>query len=143
MEKLKFFRHIFLYNFNRGAEAAEADRNNCGVYGDNVIGESTARKCLSRFKDDRFDISDIPRLGRLSELDEDRLNTVIHNDPHQCTRELANVVNCDHSTIMRHLHSMGNLKKMVVWVPHALSQNHKNQREAIWRISACSASIGT
>ena len=32
---------------------------------------------------------------------------------------------------MRHLYSMGNVKKSGVWVPHALSQNHKNQRVAI------------
>ncbi|KAJ4440506.1 hypothetical protein ANN_08647 [Periplaneta americana] len=64
---------------------------------DNAIGESTARKWFSRFKEGRFDISDTPRSGRPSEFDEDRLNTLIHNDP------LANVMNCDHSTIARHL----------------------------------------
>ena len=36
----------------------------------------------------RFDISDTPRSGRSSRFDEDRLNTLIHNDPHQCTREV-------------------------------------------------------
>ena len=65
------------------------------------------------FSEERFDISDI------------------HNDPCQCTRELANVMNCDHSTIVRHLHSMGKVKKSGVWLPHALSQNHKNQRVVI------------
>ena len=39
----------------------------------------------SRFKDDRFDNSDTPRSGRPSAFDEDRLNTLIHNDPRQCT----------------------------------------------------------
>ena len=56
---------------------------------------------------------------------------LIHNDRHQCTPELANVMNCDHSIIVRHLHSMGKVKKSGAWVPHALSQNHKNQRVAI------------
>ena len=32
---------------------------------------------------------------------------------------------------MRHLHSMGKVKKSGVWAPHALSQNHRNQRVAI------------
>ena len=35
---------ILLFEFNRGAKAAEASRNNCAVYGDNVVGESTATK---------------------------------------------------------------------------------------------------
>ena len=90
MEKLKHFLHILLFEFNRGAKAAEATRNICAVYGDNAIGESTERKWFSRFKEDHLDISDIPRSGRLSGFDEDRLNTLIHNDPRQCTRELAN-----------------------------------------------------
>ena len=40
--------------------------------GDNAIGESTARKWFSHFKEDRFDISDTPRSRRSSGLD-DRL----------------------------------------------------------------------
>ena len=92
-----------------GTKAAEKARNICAVHGDNAIGESTARKLFSRFKEDRLDICS----GRTSKFDEDRLNTLIHNDPHQNTRELANVMNCDHSTIVRHLHSMGKVKNQV------------------------------
>ena len=80
------------------------------------------------FKENRFDISDTPCSGRPLGFDEDHLNTLIHSDARQ---ELANVMNCDHSTIMRHLHSIGKVKKLGVWVPHALSQNHKNQQVAI------------
>ena len=100
VEKLEHFQHILNLELNRGAKAAEAVRNICAVYGDNAIGESAARKWFSRFKEDRFDISDTPRSGRPSGFDDDRLNTIIHNDPHQYTRELANVMNCDHSTIV-------------------------------------------
>ena len=78
----------------------EAARNICIAYGDNAIGESTVRKWFSRLKEDHFDISDTPRSGRPSVFDEDRLNTLIYNDPRQCTRKLANVTNCNHSTIM-------------------------------------------
>ena len=86
-------------------------KNICAVYGDNVIGESMARKLFSSFKEDRFDISDTPHSGRPSGFVESRLNILIHNDPRQCTRELANVMNCDHSIIVQHLHSMGKVKK--------------------------------
>ena len=86
---------------------------------------------ISHFKEDRFGISDTPRSERPSGFDEERLNTWIHNYPRQCTRELANVMDCDHSTIVRHLHSKGKVKKSGVWVMYALSQNHKNQRVVI------------
>ena len=65
-----------------------------------IISESTTRKWFSRFQKDRFDISDTPSSARPSGFDEDHLNTLIHNDSHQCTRELANVMNFDHSTIV-------------------------------------------
>ena len=69
----------------------------------------------SRFKEDSFDINDTPSSGRPSGLDKNRINTLIDNDQRQCTRELANVMNCDHSTIVRHLHSMGKVKKSLVY----------------------------
>ena len=130
VEKLEHFRHGLLFEFNRGTKVAEAARNICAVYGGNAIGESTAGKWFARLKEDSFDISYTPRLGRRSGSHEARLNTLIHDDPRQCTRELRNVMNCDHSTIVRQLHSMGKVQKSNVWEPHALSQKHKNQRVA-------------
>ena len=63
--------------------------------------------------------------------DEDRLNTLIHNDARHRTRELASVMNFDHSIIVRHFHSIDKVKKSGVWEPHALSQSHKNHRVVI------------
>ena len=81
MEKLEDFQHILLFDFNRGVKAAEATRNIFAMYGDNAIEESTARKWFSC-----FDISDTPRSGRPLGFDEDRLNSLIHNDAHQSTQ---------------------------------------------------------
>ena len=49
----------------------------------------------------------VDTVRRPSGYDEDHLNTLFHNNPRQFTRYLANVMNCDHSTIVRHLHSKG------------------------------------
>ena len=105
------------------------------MYGDNAIGESTTRKWFSRFKEDHFNISDTPRSGRTpgsgedhfgisdtphsgrpSGFVEDRLSTLIHSDPCQCTQELADVMNCG-----QHLYSMNKVRKSGVRVSHALS----------------------
>ena len=124
--EIEIFPHILLFEFNRGVKIVEAARNICALYGDNAIGESLARKWFSHFKEDRFDMNVTPHSGRPLEFDEDCLNILILNDPRQCTRELLNVINCDHSTFVPHLHSMSKVRKSGVWVPHALSQNHKN-----------------
>ena len=68
MEKLEHFRHVFLFQFNRGAKDAETARNICAVYEENAIGDRTARKWFYLLKKDRFDISDTPHSGRPSSL---------------------------------------------------------------------------
>ena len=80
MQKLKHFGHILLFELNRGTKAAEAARNICAIYGDNDIEENMVRKLFSRFKVDRFDISDTPHSGTPLGFDENCLNTLIHND---------------------------------------------------------------
>ena len=78
MEKLEHFQHILLFEFDRGAKTAEVARNICAIYEDNAIGESTARKWFSCFKENCFDISDTPRSGRPLGFDKDDLNTLIY-----------------------------------------------------------------
>ena len=41
---------ILLFEFSRGTKPEETARNIYAVYGDNVIGETTARKCIHLFK---------------------------------------------------------------------------------------------
>ena len=88
MAKLEHFTHILLFEFNRGAKEATAARNICAVYGDNAYGFLGFMRLHVQ--------EDLRGLMKV------RLNTLIHNDPCQCTRELANVIICDHCTIMRH-----------------------------------------
>ena len=68
--KLEQLQNILLFESNRGAKSAEITKNICAVYGDNAIGESTARKWFSRFKEDHFDISGTRRSGRPPGFDE-------------------------------------------------------------------------
>ena len=74
--KIGPFLTYLLFEFIRGTKAAEASRNICTVYGDNVIRENMARKWFSLSKENRFDISDTPHSERPSRFDEDRLNTL-------------------------------------------------------------------
>jgi hypothetical protein len=44
VEKNEHFRHLLLYEFNRGSEAAEAARNIYAVYREDSIAERRAQK---------------------------------------------------------------------------------------------------
>ena len=71
--KKQHFRHLLFFAFHRDQNAAEAAQDICMVYGEGVIGESTARKWFAKLKNGNFDINDTPRSGRPSEFDEDHL----------------------------------------------------------------------
>ena len=143
MEKLEHFRHNLLFEFNKGGKRMWRPEIFALCMG--IIPSERARqeKWFSRFKEDCFDISDTPRSERPSRFDEYRLNTLIHNDPRQCTRELANVMNCDHSNIVRLLHSMGKVKK--IGCKGTAFSKPKPQKSAgdHMCISACSSLIGS
>lgn len=128
VEKNSHFRHVLLFEFNRGVKAVEAARTIRNVYGEAAITDRAAQKWFSRFRDGNFDLSDADRQGRTPNFDEERLDVLLHENPRQTTRELAVEMECDQSTIVRHLQSMGKVQKLGAWVPHALSQNNKDCR---------------
>jgi hypothetical protein len=64
VEKNEHFRHLLLYEFNRGSKAAEAARNICAVYGEDSIAEIMAQKWFVCFEQGSFDMSDTPRSGQ-------------------------------------------------------------------------------
>jgi hypothetical protein len=64
VEKNEHFRHLLLYEFNRGSKATEAAQNICAVYGEDSVAERTAQKWFASFKQGNFDMSDTPRSGR-------------------------------------------------------------------------------
>ena len=127
--KKQHFRHLLFFAFHRGQKAAKAARGDiCMVYGEGVIGESTARKWFVKFKNGNFDIDDTARSGRPPEFDEDHLKALLKEKSRQSSRELAEKMNCDQKTILNHLHSMGFSEKLGVWVLHELSENNRENR---------------
>ena len=123
--KKQHFGHLLFFTFHQGQKAAEAAWDICMVYGESVIGESTARKWFDKFKNDNFDINNTSHSGRPSKFDKDHLKALLKEESHQTSRELAEKINCNQKMILNHLYSMGFAKKLGVWVPHELSENNK------------------
>ena len=61
-------------------------------------------------------------------FDEEHLNKLFREDPQQTTRELAEQMDCHHSTVLEQLHSIGKVRKLGAWVPNVLNQKTKIQR---------------
>jgi len=52
------FRHLMLFYFRKGKNAAQTAKKICIVYGDSAVAESTIRKWFTRFKNGNFDLED-------------------------------------------------------------------------------------
>lgn len=90
---------------------------------------------------ERFELEDNEHSGQLVEFDEERLNQLLHESPRQTTRKLEELLDCDHKTVLNHLHSTGKVQKLSLWLPHTLNEHNKNQCitiSASWLAQHCS-----
>ena len=64
--------------------------------------------------------------GQPSEVDNDQLRAISEADPLTTTREVAEELSGDYSTVIQHLKQLGKVKQLDQWVPHELTANQKN-----------------
>lgn len=124
----EFLRSLLRYEFDKGTSAPQAVENICTTYGEGIVGRSWAFKWYSRFKSGDTGLQDAPRSGRPVEFDEEHLEAILEENSRQTTRELAEEMECDHSTVVRHLQKMGKVQKLGAWVPHHLNAQQKEKR---------------
>ena len=87
---------------------------------------------FARFRSEDFDLKDAPRSGRPTEVDDDKIKTMIENDQRSTIREIAEKLNISHTCVTRHLKQLGYVIKLDIWVLHKL-----NKIQITKRISVC------
>lgn len=134
MEDHKFIiRAALLYDFKLGKNAAESHRSIIKAFGEDAINKRQCQNWFQRFKSGNEDLHDQPRSGRPQEVVDADLLNAIEIDPSLSSRELAEMFNLDHGSILKHLHQLGKVNRTGKWVPHVLTQDNKNTR-----INVCS-----
>lgn len=126
--KNEHFRHILLYYFRKGKNAAQAAKKLRDVYGEEALKERQCRNWFEKFRSGDFSLKDEHRSGRPYEVDDDQIKAIIESDRHTTVREIAERLNVSHPTIERHLKCLGLVKKLDIWVPHELKEIHLTQR---------------
>ena len=124
-------RHLLLFFFRKGLSSGQTRKEICEVYGEEALSVRTCERWFGHFRASRFDLSDLPRSGRPSKVDDDILRSIIEEDPKLTSYQVAETLGVAHSTVLEHLHKIGKVNKAGVWVAHELSQDNLNSRITI------------
>ena len=108
------FRHILLFYFRKGKNAAQAHRKLCGVYGNECLSERQCQNCFARLRSGNFYVKAEPRPGRPIVEKVDEILQKIEVDRHISSRDIATELNIDHKTVLNHLHKFGYQKKLYI-----------------------------
>lgn len=125
------FRHLMVFYFRKGKNAAETVRKIAAVYGEGCVAESTVRKWFARFKNGNFELEDQERSGRPSVADDDLISTIVESNPRQTARDIAEIVHTSHTTVVKRLKALGFVSRYDVWVPHDLTEKNLMDRISI------------
>lgn len=127
----KHFRHIMLFYYKKGKNAAATWKKIAHVYGEDAVTESTVRRWFVKFRAGNFDLEDADRPGRPSAVDDDQIKVQIETNPRLTTREIAEAVGVPKSTVHDHLVKLGYISRYDIWVPHNLSEKNCMDRFSI------------
>ena len=105
--KKQHFRHVMLYYFKKGKNTTEMLKKICAAYEEGAMTDQTCQKWFAKFRAGDFSLDDAPRSGRPVEVDSDQIETLIENNQHYTTREIADILRISKSSTENHLHQLG------------------------------------
>ena len=80
--KNKHFRHILLFYFRKGKNAAQVAKKLRDMYGEEALKDRQCRNWFDKFRSGDFSLKDEKRSGRPNEVDDDQIKAIIESDCH-------------------------------------------------------------
>ena len=108
----------------------EAKAAICSAYGEDALSVRVCQQWFVKFRNNNFDLEDEQRSGKPRQLTSDDLQALLDENPRQSTRELAETLHADQSTVACRLYGMGKIQKAGRWVPHKLSAKNMEDRKS-------------
>ncbi|XP_011336345.2 histone-lysine N-methyltransferase SETMAR-like [Ooceraea biroi] len=127
-------RHCMLYEYQKGNNATAATKELCMALGQDIVDVRTVQRWFSKFRAGNFHLEDEPHTGRHSNFDDDILKALLLEDPFLSSRDIAERMGFDHTTVSRHINKLGYVQKFGRWVPHELSETN-----LLTRVAVCSS----
>lgn len=125
-------RVVLCYCYKRHLTSIETRKEICAAYGEDTISLRTCQRWFSKFNLGDFEMDDKEGRGRKSDdtIDEN-IDAALIENRHASSREMGEMINVSHSTILRHLIMMGKRYLVNRWVPHKLSVENMATRVRI------------
>ena len=96
-----------------------------------TVSKRTCERWISNFRENNFNTDDQVREGRPSLDIDEKIIEFLTEDKRATTRNIAEGIDQDKTTVCRHLNAMGYRYLENCWVPHALTQQNKDNRKRI------------
>ena len=119
---------LLLHEFRLDHNAAEAARNISSTMSKDTLSIRMAQNWFNQFRNNNYELNDLPRPGRPTEINIDDLKQLIGRDPRLSTRCLAEQLGCSHVAVEKHLKELGKTWRYGVWIPHELSSSQLQHR---------------
>ena len=107
----------------------QAQKKLYDVYGEKSLTDRLCQNWFARFRFGDFDLKDALRPGRLTEVDDDKIKSMIENNRRSTIRQIAEEkLNISHTCVERHLTRQGYVNKLDISVPHKLNKIQLTKR---------------
>ena len=100
-------RVLLLHEFLLSHKTTKTTNNMCHTMGQDIISTRSAQRWFDRFNNGNFELDNSSHSGRPVEVDLDRLQQLIEDDPRLTTRCLVEQLGCSHTTVETHLNELG------------------------------------
>ncbi|GFW16262.1 histone-lysine N-methyltransferase SETMAR [Trichonephila clavipes] len=130
-------RHCSLYEFQKGSNASVACKNLCAVFGKDIVNVCTCQRWLSKFCSGDLSLQESDRSELQSKIDDDVLRSMLENNLHLTSQEIAEEFGIHHTTVGDRIKFLGFVLKKSVWVPHELTEKNLSDRNIKRKKSYC------
>lgn len=115
---------FYCFTSEKGENATQAHIKLCAVYGKDCLTERQCQNWFAKFRSGNFNVKDAPRSVRPVVVEDDKIKALIEANRHYTTREVTEILNISQTTMERHLHKLGYVSKLNIWVSHELKEIH-------------------
>jgi len=124
-------RKLIYYCWKRDLTPSQMTDEINTALGVGTVSKRTCERWISNFRENNFNTDDQVRKGRPSLDKDEKIIEFLTEDTRATTRNIAEGIYQDKTTVCRHMNSMGYRYLGNCWVPHALTQQNKDNLKRI------------